>query len=126
MVNKVSKKKKDRKLFPVLDLKSDKDIAMDFSVKVYRQFDKIVKAIVLFGSSAKNSATPNSDIDLIIISEDFYGKRSFERPVGLYRLWWNRADKKEIDIICLTPEEFEIMKKRIGAIRDAAREGIEI
>ena len=70
MVNKVSKKKKDRKLFPVLDLKSDKDIAMDFSVKVYRQFDKIVKAIVLFGSSAKNSATPNSDIDLIIIIDD--------------------------------------------------------
>lgn len=106
-----------------VEVKIKKDLN-DFIRKVAKKIK--IEKVMLFGSRARGDAGASSDIDLIIISEDFYGKRSFERPVGLYRLWWNRADKKEIDIICLTPEEFEIMKKRIGAIRDAAREGIEI
>jgi len=43
---------------------------MDFAAKVYRKFDKIVKAVVLFGSITKKDATSGSDIDLIIIIDD--------------------------------------------------------
>jgi predicted nucleotidyltransferase/uncharacterized protein (UPF0332 family) len=64
-VNKL--KKKD---FPTLQLKSEKDIAMDFSAKVYRKFDKLVKSVVLFGSSVKNTAVEESDIDIVIIIDD--------------------------------------------------------
>ncbi len=60
-------KKKD---FPTLQLKSERDIAMDFSAKVYKKFDKIIKSIVLFGSSVKNTAVENSDIDIIIVIDD--------------------------------------------------------
>ena len=68
--SKVPVSKLKKKDFPTLKLKSERDIAMDFSAKVYKKFDKIVKAVVLFGSSVKNTAVENSDIDIIIIVDD--------------------------------------------------------
>ena len=65
-----SSKSKNIKKFPTLDLKSEKEIAMDFAVKAYKRFDKMIKAIALFGSSAKNSAVSSSDVDIIIIIDD--------------------------------------------------------
>ncbi|MDO8623374.1 MAG: nucleotidyltransferase domain-containing protein [archaeon] len=53
-----------------LKLANEREIAMDFAVKIYKQFDKMVKSVVLFGSSAKKVATPDSDIDIIIILDD--------------------------------------------------------
>src|SRR3989344_4510999 len=45
-------------------------IAFDFAGKVYKQFSQIIKSIVLFGSTAKDTAKERSDIDLIIIIDD--------------------------------------------------------
>lgn len=58
------------KNFPTLKLKSERDIAMDFSAKVYEKFDRLIKATVLFGSYARNNATTGSDIDIIILVDD--------------------------------------------------------
>jgi predicted nucleotidyltransferase len=58
------------KNLPTLKLKSEWDIAMDFSSKVYQKFDKLVKATVLFGSAARHNDTVGSDIDVIIIVDD--------------------------------------------------------
>lgn len=55
---------------PTINLINERDIAMDFATKVYQKFDKIIKSIVLFGSQVKNTATPTSDIDIIIIIDD--------------------------------------------------------
>ncbi|MGY4884394.1 MAG: nucleotidyltransferase domain-containing protein [Nanobdellota archaeon] len=55
---------------PTLQLKTEDDIAMDFAVKVYKKFDKMVKSIVLFGSTTKQNVTPGSDIDIMIIIDD--------------------------------------------------------
>lgn len=96
----------------------------EFVEKVGTFFD--VEKVLLFGSRARGDFREKSDVDLIIISRDFEGKRSFERAVELYKIWWDRADRTEIDIICLTPAEFELMRKRIGVVAEAAREGIEI
>ncbi len=49
---------------------TEKDIAMDFAMQIHRKFDRIIKASVLFGSQAKNTATPSSDIDIILIVDD--------------------------------------------------------
>jgi len=51
-------------------LKTDKDIAMDFVLKVHRKFDRLIKASILFGSQAKNTASASSDIDIILIVDD--------------------------------------------------------
>ena len=55
---------------PSLKLRTEFDIAIDFGIKTYKKFDKIIKAIVLFGSSIKNTSTTGSDIDLILIVDD--------------------------------------------------------
>jgi predicted nucleotidyltransferase/uncharacterized protein (UPF0332 family) len=84
MVKKSSEKNKEKKEveipkkknainpknIPTLQLKSEDDISMDFAVKIYKKFDKIVKSIVLFGSSTKQNAVPGSDIDIMILIDD--------------------------------------------------------
>lgn len=46
------------------------DIAYDFASRVYKQFREVVKSIILFGSTAKDTAEERSDIDIIIIVDD--------------------------------------------------------
>ena len=53
-----------------LKIGGEREIAADFAVKVYDKFDKMIKSIVLFGSSARRVSTPDSDIDIIIIIDD--------------------------------------------------------
>ncbi len=53
-----------------LRIVTERDIANDFAMKVYKRFDKMVKSIVLFGSQTKGSSTSASDIDIIIIVDD--------------------------------------------------------
>ena len=70
-----SKKKDKEKIIenPSIDtmkIATERDIALDFGTKVYKKFDKMIKSIILFGSSTKKTATPNSDIDIIIIIDD--------------------------------------------------------
>jgi predicted nucleotidyltransferase/uncharacterized protein (UPF0332 family) len=48
----------------------EREIALDFSTKVYESFDQMIKSIILFGSSAKRISTPDSDIDIIILIDD--------------------------------------------------------
>jgi len=67
---KASEKNKIPKNIPTLQLKKETDIAMDFALKAYKKFDKIVKSIVLFGSTAKQTTVIGSDIDIIILIDD--------------------------------------------------------
>jgi len=53
-----------------LRLTNEKEIALNFATKVYKKFSKIIKSIILFGSSTKKTSTTDSDIDIIIIVDD--------------------------------------------------------
>ena len=67
---KFKKSKVNMKNIPSLKLKDESEIAMDFAIKAYKRFDKIIKSIILFGSIAKKTAVSNSDIDIIAIIDD--------------------------------------------------------
>ena len=69
---KKSKKKKTviAKDVPTLLLKTESEIAMDFATKAYKKYNKMVKSVVLFGSSVKQTSTSKSDIDIILILDD--------------------------------------------------------
>jgi len=70
---KESKKNKseiNKKNIPTLQLKKERDIAMDFAVKTYKKFNKIIKSIILFGSTTKQTAVAGSDIDIVIVIDD--------------------------------------------------------
>ncbi len=64
------KKSKVRTVPETMKIVAEQDIALDFGTKIYKEFDKMIKSIVLFGSSAKKTATPDSDIDIIVILDD--------------------------------------------------------
>jgi predicted nucleotidyltransferase/uncharacterized protein (UPF0332 family) len=74
-----------KKDIPTLQLKSERDIAMDFAQKVYQRFNEMVKSVILFGSQAKGkNITCSSDIDIIILIDDV--SISFEeKMVAWYR-----------------------------------------
>lgn len=55
---------------PEPTLVNERDIAMDFAAAVHKKFDTLIKATVLFGSQAKNTATASSDIDIVVIIDD--------------------------------------------------------
>ena len=90
---KKSEKKNNLKNFPSLKIVKDSDIARDFAVKVYECFNKIVKSVVLFGSSAKKTAVSGSDIDIMIIIDDVSIKWD-QKLIGWYRDELNAILKK--------------------------------
>lgn len=68
-----STKKKSKinpKNIPSLKLKTPRDIAMDFATKSYKKFNKMIKSIVLFGSTTKKTRAIGSDIDIVMIIDD--------------------------------------------------------
>ncbi len=103
-VKKTTSKKKSKKIVkaPTLKIIKDKDISFDFATKLYKKFDKLIKSVVLFGSSAKNTATTKSDIDIIIILDDVSVKWDQELIVWyreeLGKIMKNNPYQKEIHI----------------------------
>lgn len=101
----------------------------DRIIKILKDFktniEKFVSIdrLIFFGSYARGDNNQNSDIDIIIVSNDFEGKKYFKRSPKFY-LSWNYP--YDIDIICLTPEELNNKTKQVGVIKDAVKEGIEI
>jgi predicted nucleotidyltransferase/uncharacterized protein (UPF0332 family) len=69
-VKDITNRKISAKNIPTLQLKSERDIASDFAEKAYKQFDKLIKSVILFGSQIKHTNLSDSDIDIIIILDD--------------------------------------------------------
>ena len=65
--------------------------------------------IILFGSRTRGDEQEESDIDLLIISEDFAGKSVFERAALTKNAEITAMKQFQVpfDIITLTEEEFE-------------------
>jgi len=70
MAKKKDSKKSKARIAPTMNLATERDIAMDFATKIYKEFDQMIKSVVMFGSSAKKASAPGSDIDIIIIIDD--------------------------------------------------------
>lgn len=66
----VKHSKKTLESYPSLQLRTEHDIALDFAEKCYKKFNKIIKSIILFGSSVKQTAVAGSDIDIILLIDD--------------------------------------------------------
>jgi len=75
-VKKIPTKNLDKKVIverakpKTLLIAGEREIAADFAMKVYEEFDQMIKSVILFGSSAKKVSMPESDIDVIIIIDD--------------------------------------------------------
>jgi len=76
--------------------------------------------IILFGSYANGEPTRDSDLDILIIMPVSGSRRETANAIDLAL-----ADRTlPMDLIVVTPEQFEQQKNTIGSIvREAAREG---
>jgi predicted nucleotidyltransferase len=79
--------------------------------------------IFLFGSRARDEATPGSDYDLLVVSSSFEGVHLTDRATEIYGIWPLWAD---LDCLCLTPAEFERSRRRISIVREIDREGVAL
>ena len=93
----------------------------EFVIKLNKDFS--IKEIILFGSRAKGKQRKDSDIDLMIISDDFKNMNFFERGAKMYDYW--NIDLP-VDFICYTEKEFNNLKKRITIAKEALEHGISL
>ena len=92
-----------------------------FAKRISNEID--IEKIILFGSRATDDFGENSDVDLIIISDDFDGMNFFERVKKMYDFW---EIELPVDFICYTKNEFNNLKKGVTLASIALKKGIEI
>jgi predicted nucleotidyltransferase len=99
----------------------DKDAALEAIGRFRKSLEKqgiVVNKIVLFGSFASGRYHEYSDIDLVVISDDFKNKGFWDRieilSNAIYEVW------QPIEATALTPEEWEKGDLRIV---DYAKDG---
>jgi len=85
--------------------------------------DFLIEKILFFGSRTREDYFKNSDIDLMIVSEDFEGIDFTKRMSMMYDYWNFDYDA---DFLCYTPREFDKLSKMITIVREAVRKGILI
>ncbi|HEX9668754.1 MAG TPA: nucleotidyltransferase domain-containing protein [Thermoanaerobaculia bacterium] len=86
--------------------------------RIVEQFDP--EQIILFGSHARGTGRPDSDVDLLVVMSHHGSRRQqqVEIRLALHDLGFAK------DVIVATPEEFAWRKEIPGTIeRPAAREG---
>ena len=76
--------------------------------------------IILFGSHARGTAGPDSDVDLLVVMRVSGSRRQKATEIDL-----SLADRGiPLDLLVVTPEQFERERNMIGTvIRPAARDG---
>ena len=79
--------------------------------------------IILFGSHARDEAHDWSDIDLIIVSDAFAQVVRPNRHRPFFKIMWRT---EAVDLICLTPDEFQKLLGWPGVVSTANREGIHL
>ena len=82
--------------------------------------------VYLFGSHATGRAAPDSDYDLLIVSRQFEHVPRLRRHFGMHDLFYEVGGNAPMDLICLTPEEFEMAKGRITLVAAVLPEAIDL
>jgi hypothetical protein len=69
--------------------KHDVDISYRFANDLYKELGSLIRAVVIFGSSARKNTTAKSDIDILVVIDDLMVGMSSE-VVEAYRLIVNK------------------------------------
>jgi uncharacterized protein len=77
----------------------------------------------LFGSRARSDWLLTSDVDLMIVSPEFEGRRFVQRNAEVLHHWCGRVD---LEVFCYPPAEVAARRQEIGIISQALKEGRSI
>jgi hypothetical protein len=82
--------------------------------------------VLLFGSHARGNAAPDSDYDIIVVSDHFRSIPHLKRGIGLRDRFYAAGGSAPMDIICLTPEEFDQARRSITLVAAVLPESIDL
>ena len=85
-----------------------------------------VERVLLFGDQLTGAATEESEYRLILIGDRFAGQGLPDRPIGLHEHFYDVGGDAPLDLICLTPDEFEWAKRRITLVSTVLPEAIDL
>ena len=99
--------------------------ALNFIKDFMKKRGITINKLILFGSYARKDFSPESDVDIAIVSNDFAGKDIFQRAEMLDNLQWALVERFMLpfDIVPISFGEWE---NSSSLIVDYAREGREI
>ncbi len=82
---------------------------INFLAKCLRDKGLNISKIIVFGSYASGKMTEESDIDIVIVSDDFKGKNIFERArlTKEAEIMTIKRFMIPLDILTMTPKELE-------------------
>lgn len=94
-----------------------------FLRRMSEHHDLTVHEAYVFGSRARGDHNEDSDVDLLVVSQDFDGQPSHVRAKEFYKEWEYPPD---LEVKCYTPREFEELSDRVSLARTARREGVVV
>ena len=81
------------------------------------------EALIVFGSRVSGTPDEWSDIDIVLVSERFAGRRALDR----LRTFRELIDPhRHVDVLCLTPEELAQRRNGPNIVAEAVRTGVRI
>lgn len=89
--------------------------------KLKKKFSKVfsIDKMFLFGSRARGEELLSSDVDVIVVSDDFCNVPFRERPDFFLDNWFLPVD---LEVFCYSLEEFKRKKKEIGLVQTAVKD----
>ena len=110
----------------MLKLTSDEQAWLDaYRQALAQQFPGLVEHIIIFGSKARGTATPDSDLDLLVVIRegDWRLKDAVAQPGDRLAIGTDVVPS----IIVLTREEWEMHRKRQAPLwRTVTRDGVVV
>ncbi|RMF54654.1 hypothetical protein D6745_04645 [Candidatus Woesearchaeota archaeon] len=84
---------------------ADRKIAYKFAAEAHREFGDMLRAVVLFGKTARKTETPKSDIDILVILDDISIQLT-KAIIQTYRIITEKLVRKISDRIHVTTLKF--------------------
>jgi predicted nucleotidyltransferase len=95
-----------------------------FKVGARNVYGQNLKKVILYGSYAKGLATPNSDIDLMIVLSEM--ESAFVEIDRLNEIKFNLGLEYEVYISTNPVTEYNFSHSKLPIFKNIARDGIEI
>lgn len=99
--------------------------AVNMLLKLLSSKIKVSEAYV-FGSYVRGTWLKSSDVDLVIVSQDFEGMPYLKRLDLINEVQWKARIRPYIEAIALTPEEFSRKLQESAVLRDASKYWVRI
>lgn len=97
------------------------DIINEYAVNLGNKLR--IKKIILFGSASRGRLGRDSDLDIIVLSEDFKKMGFLKRLELLSRARCGNSRRVAMDIIGYTPSEFGELSKKSAVLGEARQSG---